>query len=89
METARISTYVDGGVPGVMSTVNMSGGEEAAYSQPDIEITDVGEGKKSASQSLCERIEAQPISISKWLGQHQQTLLIVGGLYLGYRVIRK
>ena len=50
METARISTYVDGGVPGVMSTVNMSGGEEAAYSQPDIEITDVGEGKKSASQ---------------------------------------
>ena len=89
METARISTYVDGGVPGVMGAVVMAGGEEAAYSQPDIEITDVGEGKKSASQSLCERIEAQPISISTWLGQHQQTLLIVGGLYLGYRVIRK
>lgn len=89
METARISTYLDGGVPGVMGAVIITGDDDTTYSQPDIEITDVGEGKKSASQSLCERIEAQPISISHWLQEHRNTLMIVGGLYLGYRVLRR
>lgn len=63
--------------------------EDTSYEQPDMQVIEMGEGEEPAAKKLCQRLQEQPISLSQWIRDNQNTLLIAGGLYLGYRLLRR
>ncbi len=62
--------------------------EDTSYEQPDMQVIEVGEGEQPTAKKLCQRLQEQPISLSQWIRNNQNTLLIAGGLYMGYRLLR-
>ena len=89
MQAGRISTFLDGGVPGGHAPVVLPDTEDTSYEQPDIQVIEMGEGEEPTSKKLCQRLQEQPISISQWIRDNQNNLLIAGGLYVGYRLLRR
>lgn len=89
MQTGRISTFLDGGVPGGHAPVVLIDVEDTSYEQPDMQVIEMGEGEEPAAKKLCQRLQEQPISLSQWIRDNQNTLLIAGGLYVGYRLLRR
>ena len=62
--------------------------EDTSYEQPDMQVIEVGKGEQPTAKKLCQRLQEQPISLSQWIRNNQNTLLIAGGLYMGYRLLR-
>ncbi|MAO66060.1 MAG: hypothetical protein CL666_13780 [Balneola sp.] len=89
MQAGRISTFLDGGVPGGHAPVVLPDTEDTSYEQPDIQVIEMGEGEEPAAKKLCQRLQEQPISLSQWIRDNQNNLLIAGGLYVGYRLLRR
>ena len=89
MQAGRISTYLDGGVPGGHAPMVLPEVEDTSYEQPDMQVIEVGEGEQPTAKKLCQRLQEQPISLSQWIRDNQNTLLIAGGLYVGYRLLRR
>ncbi|WP_409029485.1 hypothetical protein [Gracilimonas sediminicola] len=89
MQAGRISTFLDGGVPGGQASAVLPDVEDTSYEQPDIQVIEMGEGEQPTAKKLCQRLQEQPISLSQWIRDNQNTLLIAGGLYAGYRLLRR
>jgi hypothetical protein len=91
MTTARQSRYLDGTIPG-MRNPRVFDSEEGMYIQPDIEITEMGEGSlvEDGKKGICQRFDREVnLGIVDWFRNNRKPIITVLAIYGGYRILRR